>query len=254
MRGFVGTKSGLGIFTKVAIKLYPYPCDTKWEMSGVMPNYEFKIPNYIQYHVITYKTLKQMEEGMTKIEAEQISFMCFHTPNNGVATVFSFSVEDLIKRYGSLMKYKNPIIVVIAGRTKREFNYKEKVLASVVEDTGGKDIVLKGKLKIPTLSYADGIRCNLGFHGFLISGAFQSTLGGMDALSMCRNMLQLNGPLRRQFIAKKVIADDNGDGAWITSYEHGHSTIVKYRQCMIRPTWNLLSDITNIMKNVINLH
>jgi glycolate oxidase len=222
MRGFVGAKSGLGIFTKVATKLYPYPCDTKWNVKGVLPDYDFEVPNYIQYHVLSYRTYEQLDNAMTRIEEEGIGFMTFYTSSAGVAAIFAFTVEDLITRYQSMMRYKRPLVVVIAARTEREFNYKEKVLEKLVEETGGRDIVKKKKLKIPNVSYADGLKCNLGFHGFLISGAFQSTHGAMDTVTLARHMMEDNTPLKKKYIDQGVIANDEGEGAWVTSYEHGH--------------------------------
>ncbi|MHA1279375.1 MAG: FAD-binding oxidoreductase [Candidatus Helarchaeota archaeon] len=222
MRGFVGTKSGLGIFTKVATKLYPYPCDTKWNLTGVLPNYDFEVPNYIQYHVLAYRTYEALEHAMARIEEEGIGFMTFHTSSAGIAAIFSFSVEELMARFQSMVRYKRPLVIVIAARTEREFNYKENVLEKLVEETDGRDIVKKKKLKIPNISYADGLKCNLGFHGFLISGAFQSTHGAMETITMTRHMMEDNLPLKKKFIEQGVIANDEGEGAWATSYEHGH--------------------------------
>jgi len=221
MRGFVGAKSGLGIFTKVAVKLYPYPCDTKWELTGVMPNYEFEVPNYIEYRVLSYKTYDELEEGMIKIEDEGICFMCFHTSGPGLAAIFSFSPEEMMKKFGATMKYKRPVVLVIAGHTKREFEYKQKVLAKVIEETGAKDVPVKKKLKMQDVCVADGIRCNLGFHGFLITGGFQSAHGPMDTMTLCKRILEENVPLKKEYIKKGVIGDDGGEGAWVTSYEHG---------------------------------
>ncbi|MHA1427369.1 MAG: FAD-binding oxidoreductase, partial [Candidatus Helarchaeota archaeon] len=132
MRGFVGTKSGLGIFTKVATKLYPYPCDTKWNLTGVLPNYDFEVPNYIQYHVLAYRTYEALEHAMARIEEEGIGFMTFHTSSAGIAAIFSFSVEELMARFQSMVRYKRPLVIVIAARTEREFNYKENVLEKLV--------------------------------------------------------------------------------------------------------------------------
>ena len=221
MRGFVGAKSGLGIFTKVAVKLYPYPCDTKWELSGVLPNYEFEIPNYIEYRVVSYKTYEELEAGMRRIEDEGISFMCFHTSSAGLAAIFSFSAEELMRKYSGALKYKRPIVVVLAGRTKREFEYKQKALALAIEETNGKDVPVAKRLKVESVCYADGIRCNLGFHGFLITGGFQSAHGPMDTMTVCRHILENNLPLKQEYIKKGVIGNDEGEGAWVTSYEHG---------------------------------
>ena len=48
MRGWAGAKSGLGVFTKVAVKLFPYPCSTKFNVSGCSPSYDFEIPDFIR--------------------------------------------------------------------------------------------------------------------------------------------------------------------------------------------------------------
>ena len=56
MRGFVGAKSGLGIFTKVAVKLYPFPAKPEWKVQGESPDYEFEIPNYMKLYIINYKS------------------------------------------------------------------------------------------------------------------------------------------------------------------------------------------------------
>ena len=36
------------------------------------------------------------------------------------------------------------------------------------------------------------------------------------------HMAQLDAPLKREFISKKVIVDDRGDGLWLASFERGH--------------------------------
>lgn len=221
MRGFTGAKSGLGIFTKVAIKLYPYPCDTTWNVKGYSPNYEFEIPKFLQFHIISYKTYEEVDNAITRIEEEAISFMCFHTSSAGIAAIFSFTAEELMKNYEKLVRFKRPLVVVIAGNTEREFNYKEKVFKRLLEETGGKDVTEK-KVTLPSAIYAEGMRCNLGYHGFLITGGFQSTHGAMETITNCRNMIEANIPLKKEYISQGVIANDEGEGAWVTSYEHGH--------------------------------
>ena len=39
---------------------------------------------------------------------------------------------------------------------------------------------------------------------------------------MAIRMAQVNVPLKKKFIAEKVIADDAGDGVWLATYERGH--------------------------------
>src|SRR5271157_2064186 len=222
MRGFIGAMGGVGVFTRVSVKLYPFPCDPIWQISGNSPDYDFRVPNYMQYHIVDYKTYEKMEEAMRLIEEEEICFMCFHTSTYGLGAIFSDSVWKLLKQMPVFLFIKHPIVIMLAARSKREFDYKEKVLSSLLKETEGKDLTIRKTIVPKNVSYAETLRCLLGFHGFLIGTSFQSTHGGMETMDMCRKMIQANIPLKKKFIKKKVIAPDKGEGVWSTSYEHGH--------------------------------
>jgi glycolate oxidase len=222
MRGYMGALGGLGVFTKAAVKLYPFPCTPSWQVTGNSPDYEFQVPDFMQYHVVDFKTYGEMEEGMRRIEEEEVCLVCFHTSTYGLGAVFSHSIGSFIKGIPSTILVKHPIVIVTAARTKREFEYKEKVLASLLKQLRGQDLTASGKIVPKSVSYAEALRNLLGFHGFLIGTSFQSTHGGMDTMAMCRNMIQANIPLKKGYIKQKVIGPDKGEGVWSTSYEHGH--------------------------------
>lgn len=222
MRGTAGTKSGLGIFTKVAVKLYPFPCEPKWEMTGTSPYYEMNVPKYLQYHILDYKTLEAFEKGIERIEEEEICFMCYHTSVPGMVTTFSNTMGAFIKNMIKNLFTKNPLIILIAATTKREFDYKEMVIKALVKETGAKDLVASKRFVPTSLAYAEALRSHLGFHGFMVGTSFQSTHGPMETFAMCRKMMEANIPLKKQFIKKRVISNDLGKGVWSSSFEHGH--------------------------------
>lgn len=223
MRGFVGTKSGLGIFTKVAIKLFPFPCNIKrMEIKNITPNYDFDIPNYMQYHVLNLKDYEQLEKVIQRVDEEEISFMCFHSSSYGIHTIFSNTKETLMSKMTGPSRLKTPLVVLICANTKGEFDYKEKIIKEIVEEMKIDDLTLKGKYIPPNIAYSEALRSALGMHGFLATGAFQSTHGAMDTITMCKNLMERNIPLKNQYIEKGVIANDQAKGIFTTGYEHGH--------------------------------
>lgn len=131
MRGFMGALGGLGVFTRVAIKLYSYPCDSKWEISGYSPDYAFAVPDFMQYHIVDYGSYEKMGEGFRRIEEEEICFMCFHTSAYGLGAIFSHKIGDFMKSIPPTLLVKHPLVIMITGRTRREFEYKERVLEAV---------------------------------------------------------------------------------------------------------------------------
>lgn len=220
MRGWVGTKSGLGVFTRVAIKLFPYPCDTKYIARGHAPKYNFEIPNYIKAYVMDCGDFKHLEKSILRVEEEEIAFICSHMSNFAVMAIFSYKIEDLIFKI-ELGGIKKPLVVVIAARTKREFEYKQKVMDYIMGELKLTNFI-GTKYNPDPIFYAECLRANLGYHGFIATGGFQSAKGQCDTAAICLRAEEENIPLKQKYIKKEVIANDLGEGVWMTSYESGH--------------------------------
>lgn len=234
MRGPSGAKSGIGVFTAVAIKLYPYPCGTKWNVKGVSPNYEFEIPDYMEYHILSYPTWDAVENAFYLLSQEEIGFSMYSTARLALAAIFSRDQADLMSNVSKYGRLRKPIVLLICARTKRELEYKKKVLVKILEETNGKDFTAKGKIVPRSQCYVEALRSMLGYHGFIATGTFQSTFGGIDSIGLSFQMVKLNIPLKKGYIKKKVLPDDEGESIWITSYEHGH-----YAHCEMPTMYNL---------------
>jgi glycolate oxidase len=238
MRGWAGAKSGIGVFTRVAIKLFPYPCGTEFNLKGYSPDYDFEIPDFIRLYVMDCKTFTYLEKCMLRVEEEEISFMCSYLSGFAVMALFSNSIESLMDKM-SIGSLKAPIVVIIAAKTKREYDYKQKVMEMLLDELNLRNII--GTKYTPNSAfYAEALRSNLGLHGFIATGGFQSTGGSADTLALCLNSLVSNIPLKKEYIKKGVIANDLGEGAWSTTYEHGH-----YSHCEF-PTMFLQTDVTSV--------
>lgn len=220
MRGWVGAKSGLGVFTKVAIKLFPYPCDTKYIVSGHSPKYNFEIPNFIRAYVVDCKTFNRLEKVMLAVDEEEIAFMLSHVSSFAVMAIFSDSVESLMDKvaFGTM---RRPLIVVIVARTKGEFDYKQKIMDLLMKKFKLTNVIGVKYIPEPQF-YAEVLRGGLGYHGFIATGGFQSSKGQADTVWTCIRAEKSNIPLKKKYIKKGVVANDFGEGAWMTSYEGGH--------------------------------
>jgi glycolate oxidase len=220
MRGWAGAKSGIGVFTKVAFKLFPYPCSTKFKLYGNSPNYEFEIPDFMKLYVMDCKNYKNLEKVFLVIEKEEISFICSHLSGYGLGAIFSNSIESLMDKI-PIASMHTPLVVLITARTKREFEYKQKVMNKIMTEFRIENII--GTKYNPTnLFYAEALRSNLGLHGFIATGGFQSSKGQCDTAAVCLKTTKMSIPLKKKYISKGVIGNDFGEGVWITSYESGH--------------------------------
>jgi len=114
-----------------------------------------------------------------------------------------------------------PLVVLIAARTKREFEYKQKVMSNIIDDFKLENVI-GSKYTPNSLFYAEALRSNLGLHGFIATGGFQSSKGQCDTVKVCLKTTKMSIPLKKRYIKKGVIGNDFGEGVWITSYESGH--------------------------------
>jgi hypothetical protein len=157
---------------------------------------------------------------MSKVEEEEISFMCSHVSGSGLAAICSNSLEGLIRK-AELTKLKVPIVILIAANTRREFDYKQKVMDYLIQELNIKDIIGKSYTPEPVF-YAEALRSNLGLHGFITTGSFQSSKGGSDTAAVCLLSTKMSIPLKMKYIKTGAIGNDSGKGVWMTSYESGH--------------------------------
>ena len=114
-----------------------------------------------------------------------------------------------------------PLVTIITARTKREFDYKQKVMEKIIQEHDLENII-GTKYNPDPIFYAEALRSNLGQHGFIATGGFQSNKGVCDTAKVCINSAKINIPLKKEFIAKKALPDDFGEGQWMSSYENGH--------------------------------
>ncbi len=220
MRGWAGAKSGIGVFTRVAVKLFPYPCSTDFKLDGCSPDYDFEIPDYMRVYVMDCGSFPHLEKAMLWVGEEEISFMCSYLSGFAVMAIFATSMEDLMDKM-AIGSMKVPLVVIITARTNREFDYKQKVMSMILDEMKLTNII--GKLYTPNpIFYAEALRSNLGLHGFIATGGFQSTKGVCDTAAVCLRSTKKNIPMKKEFIKKGVIANDFGEGHWMTSYESGH--------------------------------
>ena len=220
MRGWAGAKSGIGVFTKVAVKLFPYPCSTDFNVKGNSPDYDFDIPDYMKLYIIDCGSYKNLEPVILRVEEEEISFMCSHLSSFAIMAIFSNSIESLMNKM-ALGSMKVPLFIIITARTKREFEYKQKVMNFLMKELKLTNIIGTKYVPEPRF-YAEALRSNLGLHGFIATGGFQSTKGACDTAALCLHSAKMNIPLKKKIIETGTIANDFGEGVWATSYESGH--------------------------------
>ncbi len=139
IRGFAGALGGLGVFTRAAVKLYPWDGPATLDQSGTSPCYYTEIPAHHTAAVLLVNDWKGMAElGYRLGEAEIASHLGRNAPAlmAGVITIDNneaaeaYQVPLMHELYYSLM-------CVMTAAHADEAAYKRKVLRKILADLGG---------------------------------------------------------------------------------------------------------------------
>jgi glycolate oxidase len=228
IRGNTVPLGGLGVFTKAAQKLYHWPGPSTFPIEGVSPEYK---PNYIppgfMIRYFSFKTLDEMIVAVLKIGEAEIGFelMCF----NAAMMASNLGRKNIEEELEIYEKFKKEVIgpgfmIIIAGNSPRDFEYRKKVLARIIKETGGKSLKAvedpenEGGFIWRFIRITASIRETSRIGGFRGGGA----VGGTDVFPLMSFFIKAGAPVKEDFIKRGMLFDD-GVSPFIQSIEHGHT-------------------------------
>ncbi|MEM2104794.1 MAG: FAD-binding oxidoreductase [Candidatus Bathyarchaeia archaeon] len=148
LRGRIGANGGLGIITKVAVKLAPWYGPPRLNVKGEPPLYECELPENFRLHVVTFPSIEPLVEFLRHIEEEQIAFAAYKLPLGGV-TLIQVTTESNDKAWEKYMAKKETVektnysvIVLLDAISPREIEVKEECFNKILEKTGGETLPL----------------------------------------------------------------------------------------------------------------
>ena len=152
-RGGLGNTGTMGVCTKMAIRLSPWPGPTSLMNEGTAPAYKATLPENITVYTLCFPSWKAWADAADMVFRSEVAYLAHRQFNmfgrelkGAVMKILStpgMSYNDLeglltdpkIKEQTAEMKMEFQI--VIAGMTKREFELKEKIIDRILTDTGG---------------------------------------------------------------------------------------------------------------------
>jgi hypothetical protein len=149
LRGFSGTFGGLGVFTKCAVKLYPWAGPDTWEVAGKAPVYHLtEYPDNIKMNIIAFPTAQAMKDAGYKLGEADIEYAQFRTPMFFVALGLTENNEELktALETGIFEKIAGYVLVnAVVGNSRGELRWKMKAQRQILRETGGVSLPLNIK-------------------------------------------------------------------------------------------------------------
>jgi len=235
IRGNTTPLGGLGVYTKAAVKIYHWPGPPTFSIKGVSPHYKpSQIPPGFMFRYISFPSLEKLTEAVYKIGKNEIAFELMGFNAAMMASNIATSNEEdrkIYKQFSELVQGPGTVII-IAGNSPRDFEYKMRVLEIILDETDGKSLEPVEDPKVNGGALWRCIRITASIRETCrATGVFGGEVGGTDVYSLMRDYIALSAPLKADLIRKGLILDD-GTNPFTQSIEHGHcghaETLTRY--------------------------
>jgi glycolate oxidase len=226
IRGNVMPLGGLGVYTKAAQKVYHWPGPSTFPVEGVSPHYHLsQIPPGFMIRYVSFTSSDKMVQAVRKVGESEIGFTLMgFTPAMMASNIATNNNEDLVymKKFTDLVQGPG-FLIIIAGHSPNDTDYKKKVLQQIMDEYGGKslkpveDPENAGGFMWRFIRITGSIR-----ETFRASGVFAGEVGGTDVFYLMHGYILRSSTLKGRLINEgRLLAD--GTDPFVQSVEHGHA-------------------------------
>ncbi|MDD2735537.1 MAG: FAD-binding oxidoreductase [Desulfuromonadaceae bacterium] len=224
LRGFTGAAGGLGIFTRIGYKLYPWPAKEKLKKTGKLPVVGVETPENYKFHFAYWESWDEMTEAAYHIMESEVAYSTVRIPQDWWGWFLTPTNNEFYRRFqdGTLpitREHGMHWATLIAGRTKTDFEYKNKVFQKIVADTNGKLLELPAEdeavllLQMISPMYTQRLmrakKSALGMGG--------PTLAQMESMSLLKKLYETDIDCMKEYVkpgGALMAAGPDGTWAW----------------------------------------
>ena len=152
MRGALGQRGGLGVFTKCAVKLVHWPGRTDWPVTGTVPAYRLPVDETMRAYTLAAPTWDAWADLYYKIYDNELGFI-FHRQFNlagaDLAPAFWLMYNDPTKKLSDVpamverardgRTHRGDAHLLpdgLAGRSKADIELQDQILDDILAETG----------------------------------------------------------------------------------------------------------------------
>lgn len=226
IRGVNTPLGGLGVFTKAATKVYHWPGPPVPRVEGVSPYYQPLLPEFFKAYYLCWPSWDKLIDAVYEIGESEIASAL----DRMSAFMVTFGMTPTNEEGAALFsKFREAgadgpnMVAHIYAETKKELNYKEKVLQHIMEKSGAKSLPM---VEEPSFSHhliwnmlrgIDPIRCSIR----PAQGGHASNLGALGTLPPQIQLMLRSHEIKEEYLKKQKAVDD-GIWCWIAIIENGH--------------------------------
>ena len=202
-----------GIFTKAAMKVYHWPGPARFPVEGESPNYRLsEMPPNLMVRYLSFPSVEKMWQAELKIGESEIAYELMGFNASMVAaniTTSNEEEEEMFKRISKAVQGPG-FLLIIAGNSPEDFEYKRRVLAQIIKETGGKSLEIVEDPKIEGVLLCQCIRISASIRETFRNGGMFNSIPVMGQRDLCIKWAIGAGKAKLPLIGKGLIVDDGG--------------------------------------------
>ncbi|WP_416883624.1 FAD-binding oxidoreductase [Marivita sp.] len=149
IRGLFGAAGGLGVFTKIGIKLYPVANKGQLQHAGQHPQLGTKVPELSKLYQIVWPDWDSQTKATFELMQDDLCFAMLRMPPNSLAWTVTSSNTQFVEqdREGTIAPVADPMndknwTVLISSRSPEEHAWRQSCIEDIVTRTGARFIEL----------------------------------------------------------------------------------------------------------------
>ena len=228
VRGAVGAFGGLGIFTKVALKLYNWsgPAVPK-NLDGILLSVDSDVPDNLGIYLCFFPNVQAFNDANHKICDAEIGVMALRsTAAAALVTQYPHLADKILSQpvmksfMTNTMRYL--YVMMVVGSSPSDFAYQDQALRKIVKDHGGFIMHQHGNASQGARQWITLARSTSPALVFRRGGSFHTAVPRNDAMDLQSDFLEiLNKKKIEEYIPQGKVIDDGGDTAYYVPFENG---------------------------------
>jgi FAD/FMN-containing dehydrogenase len=224
LRGAAGHLGALGVITRIAVKLYPWPGPLVFPTEGIAPDKKCELPpERFRWYLFTYPTFEQAIEAMREIGKAEIGGVLHHWPPVYFDWWWAKSKEEYwstwVDEYWQ-KNVKNCVAVCLWGfASEKQVEYEERVLKQIIRETSGKLIPDEVYQRWVPYTANNWIRDTNGCRMMRPSGTFATNVIAYDSLDDCQRAFQSAWEVADRY-SPPILDSEHAD--WVLAYDLCH--------------------------------
>lgn len=221
MRGQHGAMGGLGIFTKCAVKLYPWHGPPVLQIGGITPRYLIAIPENFRSYVLCFPSWEAFADAEYKIAEAEIGYIMGKQLGAGIVPLMvarSTAEFAQIRQSGMadeiMQEFKYPLQLILGAHSLREIEYQESALKEILAETGGWIPAITQDPEGQKSTFRGLLKVDANTAVFRLSGSFGTAFGAETSCDATVVHAKAGEELKKKYIEKGLIGDDKGDWSW----------------------------------------